>query len=282
MPRIRLDLAYDGNAYRGWAAQPGLPTVQGVLQEGLATLIRREVPVVVAGRTDAGVHARGQVVHFDLTEEEWSRLARGRDITPAEAMLRRIGGVLSRQDGAVIVHSARQVPDDFDARFSALSRSYTYRLADGPQRRDPLRRFDTAWHPRGLDERLMNAEAISAVAADGGVRDFGSFCKPREMSTTIRQLQSFSIRRGLDDVLLAQLTADAFCHHMVRALIGACIDVGEGRREPGWVLSRLERPSWDSSVRLAPPNGLVLESVQYPSDDQLRARAEQTRALRPT
>lgn len=282
MPRIRLDLAYDGNAYRGWAAQPGLPTVQGVLQEGLATLIRREVPVVVAGRTDAGVHARGQVVHFDLTEEEWSRLARGRDITPAEAMLRRIGGVLSRQDGAVIVHTARQVPDDFDARFSALSRSYTYRLADGPQRRDPLRRFDTAWHPRGLDERLMNAEAISAVAADGGVRDFGSFCKPREMSTTIRQLQSFSIRRGPDDVLLAQLTADAFCHHMVRALIGACIDVGEGRREPGWVLSRLERPSWDSSVRLAPPNGLVLESVQYPSDDQLRARAEQTRALRPT
>lgn len=282
MPRIRLDLAYDGNAYRGWAAQPGLPTVQGVLQEGLATLIRREVPVVVAGRTDAGVHARGQVIHFDLTEEEWSRLARGRDITPAEAMLRRIGGVLSRQDGAVIVHSARQVPDDFDARFSALSRSYTYRLADGPQRRDPLRRFDTAWHPRGLDERLMNAEAISAVAADGGVRDFGSFCKPREMSTTIRQLQSFSIRRGPDDVLLAQLTADAFCHHMVRALIGACIDVGEGRREPGWVLSRLERPSWDSSVRLAPPNGLVLESVQYPSDDQLRARAEQTRALRPT
>lgn len=282
MPRIRLDLAYDGNAYRGWAAQPGLPTVQGVLQEGLATLIRREVPVVVAGRTDAGVHARGQVVHFDLTEEEWSRLARGRDITPAEAMLRRIGGVLSRQDGAVIVHSARQVPDDFDARFSALSRSYTYRLADGPQRRDPLRRFDTAWHPRGLDERLMNAEAISAVAADGRVRDFGSFCKPREMSTTIRQLQSFSIRRGPDDVLLAQLTADAFCHHMVRALIGACIDVGEGRREPGWVLSRLERPSWDSSVRLAPPNGLVLESVQYPSDDQLRARAEQTRALRPT
>lgn len=282
MPRIRLDLAYDGNAYRGWAAQPGLPTVQGVLQEGLATLIRREVPVVVAGRTDAGVHARGQVVHFDLTEEEWSRLARGRDITPAEAMLRRIGGVLSRQDGAVIVHSARQVPDDFDARFSALSRSYTYRLADGPQRWDPLRRFDTAWHPRGLDERLMNAEAISAVAADGGVRDFGSFCKPREMSTTVRQLQSFSTRRGPDDVLLAQLTADAFCHHMVRALIGACIDVGEGRREPGWVLSRLERPSWDSAVRLAPPNGLVLESVQYPADDQLRARAEQTRALRPT
>ncbi|GAA1452495.1 tRNA pseudouridine synthase A [Nesterenkonia lacusekhoensis] len=282
MPRIRLDLAYDGNAYRGWAAQPGLPTVQGVLQEGLATLIRREVPVVVAGRTDAGVHARGQVVHFDLTEEEWHRLARGRDITPAEAMLRRIGGVLSRQDGAVIVHRAAAVPDDFDARFSALSRSYSYRLADGPQRRDPLRRFDTAWHPRALDEGLMDAEATSAVAADGGVRDFGSFCKPREMSTTVRQLQHFSIRRGPDDVLVAHLRADAFCHHMVRALIGACIEVGEGRREPGWVLSRLERPSWDSSVRLAPPNGLVLESVQYPDDDRLRARAEQTRALRPT
>ena len=282
MPRIRLDLAYDGNAYKGWAAQPGLPTVQGVLQEGLATLIRREVPVVVAGRTDAGVHARGQVVHFDLSEEEWHKLARGRDIPPAEALLRRVGGVLSRQEGSVIVHRARQVPADFDARFSALSRSYTYRLADGPQRRDPLRRFDTAWHPRGLDERLMDAEATSAVAADGGLRDFGSFCRPRERSTTVRQLQRFSVRRGADDVLEASLTADAFCHHMVRALIGACIDVGEGRRDPGWVLSRLEQPSWDSSVRLAPPNGLVLESVRYPADDELRVRAEQTRALRST
>ena len=143
------------------------------------------------------MHARGQVVHFDLTEDEWLRLPRGRDISPAESLLRRVGGVLSRQDGAVIVRGAAAVADDFDARFSALSRSYTYRLADGAERRDPLRRFDTAWHPRGLDERLMDAEATSAVASDGGLRDFGSFCKPRERSTTIRQLQHFSIRRGL-------------------------------------------------------------------------------------
>lgn len=278
--RVRLDLAYDGNAYRGWAVQPGLPTVQGVLQEGLATLIRREVPVVVAGRTDAGVHARGQVVHFDLGAQEWERLARGRDIEPEEALLRRLGGVLARQDGAVIVHRVRQVPAEFDARFSALSRTYTYRLADGLRRRDPLRRHDTAWHNRALDERLMDAEATSVLASNGGLHDFGSFCKPRQMSTTIRELQRFSITRGDDGVLVGTLTADAFCHHMVRALIGGCIDVGEGRREPGWLLNRLGRPSWDSDVRLAPANGLVLESVHYPEDDQLAARAEQTRALR--
>lgn len=285
MPRIRLDLAYDGNAYKGWAAQPGLPTVQGVLQEALATLIRREVPVVVAGRTDAGVHARGQVVHFDLSDEEWERLARGREITPDEALLRRLGGVLSRQDGAVIVYAAQEVPAEFDARFSALSRTYTYRLADGLRHggsllRDPLRRYDTAWHPRELDERLMDAEAASAVATNAGLNDFRSFCRPRERSTTIRELQHFSIVRGADGVLVATLRADAFCHHMVRALIGGCIDVGEGRREPGWLMERLSAPSWDSRVRLAPPHGLVLESVSYPEDDLLAARAEQTRALR--
>ncbi len=285
MPRIRLDLAYDGSAYRGWAAQPGLTTVQGVLQDALATLIRREVPVVVAGRTDAGVHARGQVVHLDLSQDEWERLARGREITPEQALLRRLGGVLSRQEGAVVVHGARRVPEEFDARFSALSRTYTYRLADGVRReglllRDPLRRHDTAWHNRELDERLMRAEAVSAAAGEGGLRDFGSFCKPREMGTTLRELQHFSIRREDDGVLVARLTADAFCHHMVRALIGGCIDVGEGRRDPGWLLHRLEVPRWDSQVRLAPPHGLVLESVAYPADDQLAARAEQTRAVR--
>lgn len=280
MPRIRLDLAYDGNAYKGWAAQPGLPTVQGVLQEGLATLIRREVPVVVAGRTDAGVHARGQVVHLDLGAQEWERLVRGREIDPEEALLRRLGGVLARQGGAVVVHRVREVPAEFDARFSALSRTYTYRLADGLHRRDPLRRHDTAWYNRVLDERLMDAEATSALAPNGGLNDFGSFCKPRPMSTTIRELQHFSVTRGDDGVLVAALTADAFCHHMVRALIGGCIDVGEGRREPGWLQSRLARPSWDSDVRLAPANGLVLESVRYPEDEQLASRAEQTRALR--
>lgn len=277
MPRIRLDLAYDGNAYRGWAAQPGLSTVEGVLREALATIIRREVPVTVAGRTDAGVHARGQVVHLDLTAEEYEALSRGRGIAPAEAMLRRLSGVLGRQDGAVVLHAVSEVPEAFDARFSALSRTYTYRIADSQQLWDPLRRKDTAWVRTPLDDRLMDAEALSVL----GLNDFGSFCRPREHSTTIRELQDFRIRRGEDGIITATLTADAFCHHMVRALIGACIDVGEGRREPGWLAARLGEPSWDQNVRLAPPQGLVLEGVSYPEEEGLAERAEQTRAMRP-
>lgn len=293
MPRIRLDLAYDGNAYKGWAHQPGLRTVEGELRDALATIIRREVPVVVAGRTDAGVHARGQVVHLDLELAEWERLARDREIAPATAMVRRLNGVLRRAEGAVVVFSARLVPEEFDARFSALTRTYTYRIADRLDRRDPLRRHDTAWieasrkYARGgqepvqldaglMDAGLMDAEATSVL----GLHDFGSFCRPRERGTTIRELTDFRITRDEDEVITARITADAFCHHMVRALIGGCLDVGEGRREPGWLLARLQEPSWDENVRLAPPQGLVLERVDYPAEEQLAARAAQTRARR--
>ncbi|WP_022871746.1 tRNA pseudouridine(38-40) synthase TruA [Nesterenkonia alba] len=278
MPRIRLDLAYDGNAYKGWAHQPGLRTVEGALREALVTIIRREVPVVVAGRTDAGVHARGQVVHLDLETAEWQRLARDRQLTAAEAMARRLNAVLANEAGAVVVYRAAEVPETFDARFSALSRTYTYRIADQRELWDPLRRHHTAWLRTRLDETLMHTEAITAT----GLRDFGSFCRPREHSTTIRELLAFDITRGDDGVITAALTADAFCHHMVRALIGACIDVGSGRRAPGWVTTRLADPQWDERVRLAPPQGLVLERVDYPAPDQLASRAAQTRAMRPT
>lgn len=274
--RVRLDLAYDGSAFHGWAAQPGLRTVEGTLREALATLFRREVPLIVAGRTDAGVHARGQVVHLDLSVAEFSSLGRGREIAPEAALVRRLAGVLHLQRGAVVVFSAAAVPRDFDARFSALSRTYRYRIADAPAVQDPLRRSDTAWHRVPLDAELMRLEAASVA----GLQDFGSFCRPRERSTTIRELHDFSIGRDAEGVITAALTADAFCHHMVRALIGACLDVGEGRRPPGWLRSRLAEPVWDQRVRLAPPAGLVLESVQYPAPEQLGRRAEQTRALR--
>ncbi|MCH8560508.1 tRNA pseudouridine synthase A [Nesterenkonia sp. LB17] len=274
--RVRLDLAYDGSAFHGWAVQPGLRTVEGALREGLATLLRREVPLIVAGRTDAGVHARGQVVHLDLSLAEYANLGRDRGITPEEALVRRLTGVLHGERGAVVVFAAAIVSQDFDARFSALSRTYRYRIADAASHRDPLRRLDTAWHRVPLNAELMRLEAASVA----GLQDYGSFCRPRERSTTIRELHDFSIHRDADGVILAALTADAFCHHMVRALMGACLDVGEGRRAPGWLMSRLAEPVWDQRVRLAPPGGLVLESVQYPADEQLGRRAEQTRALR--
>lgn len=274
--RVRLDLAYDGGAFHGWAAQPGLRTVEGVLSEALATLIRRPVKLTVAGRTDAGVHAAQQTVHVDLTDAEWQGLPRRSAEDPATVLIRRLSGVLAGEDGAVVVYAAQRVGTDFDARFAALSRRYTYRIADHLEARSPLRRADTAWHRHRLDELLMHAEAASVL----GLHDFGSFCRPRETGTTIRQLQEFTVRRDTDGVIHAEVTADAFCHHMVRALVGAVMEVGEGRRSPGWLAERLETPSWDEKVRLAPARGLTLAGVEYPQADQLAARTAQTRAVR--
>jgi tRNA pseudouridine38-40 synthase len=278
--RIRLDLAYDGGPFNGWAVQPGLRTVQGVLEEALALLVRRTVRVTVAGRTDAGVHARGQVVHLDLTEEEWLGLNRGVELDPAVALLRRLRGALSRGlgdlTGAVEVHSVTIAPEGFDARFSALWRRYSYRIADGPALWDPLGRYSTLWHKEPLDVALLNEGASKLL----GLQNFRSYCKPREGSTTIRELQRFEFARGSDGVIVATVQADAFCHNMVRALVGSALYVGEGVEEPGWLYERLLEQKRDAKSVLAAPHPLVLEEVAYPSDDELLARAELTRALR--
>lgn len=276
--RVRLDLAYDGGAFHGWAAQPGLQTVEGVLSDALATLIRRPVRLTVAGRTDAGVHATGQTAHLDLTTEEWEAIPRRSSEDPGTVLVRRLGGVLSRHDGAIVVHGARRVSPEFDARFSALRRSYSYRISDRIGTRSPMRRADTAWHRSALDDVLMQAEAVAVL----GLHDFGSFCRPRPHTeaTTVRDLQEFTLCRDEDGIIVAGLTADAFCHHMVRALVGALIDVGEGRRPPGWLGERLAAPRWDERVRLASPRGLTLIGVEYPEERELGARAAQTRAVR--
>ncbi|WP_309108614.1 tRNA pseudouridine synthase A [Arthrobacter sp.] len=278
--RIRLDLAYDGGPFSGWAVQPGLPTVQGVLEEALALLIRRPVRVTVAGRTDAGVHARGQVVHLDLTQAEWLGLNRGAELDPAVALLRRLRGALSRGlgdlTGAIEVHRVALAAEGFDARFSALWRRYSYRIADGPALWDPLGRSSTLWHKAPLDVTLMNEGASKLL----GLQNFLSYCKPREGSTTIRELQRFEFARGTDGVIVATVQADAFCHNMVRALIGSALYVGEGAESPGWLHERLLLQKRDARSVLAAPHPLVLEEVAYPSDSELLARAELTRALR--
>lgn len=280
--RIRLDLAYDGGPFSGWAVQPGLRTVQGVLEEALALLIRRPVRVTVAGRTDAGVHARGQVVHLDLTQAEWLGLNRGAELDPAVALLRRLRGALSRGlgdlTGAIEVHRVTVAPEGFDARFSALWRRYSYRIADGPVLWDPLGRYSTLWHKWPLDVTLMNEGASKLL----GLQNFLSYCKPREGSTTIRELQRFEFARGTDGVIVATVQADAFCHNMVRALIGSALYVGEGVESPGWLHERLLLQKRDARSVLAAPHPLVLEEVAYPSDSELLARAELTRALRTT
>ncbi len=281
--RVRLDLAYDGTGFAGWARQPALRTVQGVLEEGLATILRTEplgLPqprLTVAGRTDAGVHARGQVVHVDVPAERWAAMPGRSDREPGRALVDRLAGVLPRD---VVVHRARVAPAGFDARFSATYRSYTYRIADDPALRDPLRRTHVVWARRPLDVAAMHAAVQPLV----GVRDFAAFCKPRPGATTIRELQHVAWERpdgGPDaGLVLAHVRADAFCHNMVRAIVGASVAVGEGRRDVGWPAELLAARRRDAGVGVAPAHGLVLEQVSYPADDELAARAERIRARR--
>ena len=278
--RIRLDLAYDGGPFSGWAVQPGRRTVQGTLEAALELVVRRPVRVTVAGRTDAGVHARGQVIHLDLTEAEWLGLNRGAELDPAVALLRRLRGALSRElgdlTGSIVVHEAAIAPEGFDARFSALWRRYSYRIADGLELWDPLSRYDTLWHKTPLDVDLLNAGSAQLL----GLHNFLSYCKPREGATTIRELQRFEFARGADGVIVATVQADAFCHNMVRALMGSALYVGEGQERPEWLHERLLAKKRDARSVLAAPHPLVLEEVAYPSDAELLARAERTRALR--
>ncbi|PZR54889.1 tRNA pseudouridine(38-40) synthase TruA [Xylanimonas oleitrophica] len=281
--RARLDLAYDGTHFAGWARQPGLRTVQGALEEALERVLRLEalglpVPrVTVAGRTDAGVHARGQVVHVDVPIERWAALPGRSDRAPGPSLVTRLSGVLPPD---VVVHRAQLAPDGFDARFSALYRRYAYRVADHASLRDPLRRTHVLWQRRPLDVEAMHA----AVQPLLGVRDFAAFCKPRPGATTIRELKELTWERpeqGPDaGLVVARVVADAFCHNMVRALVGASVAVGEGRRPVTWPAEVLASRERERNAAVVPPHGLVLEEVVYPADAELAGRAERVRAVR--
>lgn len=281
--RVRLGIAYDGTDFNGWSRQPGLRTVQGVLEEALGTLFRRTgaVPrLTVAGRTDAGVHALGQVAHLDVPEAALAAVARPRrgqdeDATPEQTLARRLTGILGADADVVVTH-AECAPAGFDARFSAIWRRYEYRIADAASQRDPLARRRTAGRPKRLDERAMDAAAASLV----GLHDFAAFCRPREGATTIRTLQAYRWTRSSDGVLVASLQADAFCHSMVRALVGACVAVGEGRLDQAQPEALLHAAERTSAFTVMPAKGLVLTEVGYPDDAELEARAAQTRRRR--
>ncbi len=262
MPRIRLDLAYDGGGFSGWAAQPGLRTCQGELERALSTVAREPVRVVVAGRTDAGVHASGQVAHADVPD------ALGVEPRLAHRLSR-----LAAPEGDLVVRSVGLAPAGFDARFSAVSRSYRYRIVAGPA--DPLERRTAAHVPQPLDVDAMRRAAEALV----GLRDFAAFCRPREGATTIRHLRAFSWAQE-GPLLTASLTADAFCHSMVRALVGACVRVGEGRLGLAEAAALLDERSRSPRTGLMPPHGLTLVAVGYPPDDELAAQAERARARR--
>jgi tRNA pseudouridine38-40 synthase len=277
--RLRLDLAYDGTRFAGWAVQPALRTVQGLLEDALATALHLDqLRVSVAGRTDAGVHARGQVAHVDVPVDTWLA-APGRSSRSAEDVLvTRLGGLLPPD---VVAHRVSVAPPGFDARFSALRRRYVYRVCDDPTLRDPLRRSHVLWHSHELDDGAMDA----AVRALLGRHDFAAFCKPRVGATTIRTLEVLTWQRPVDGpdagLVVAHVQADAFCHSMVRALVGASLAVGEGRRAVRWPADLLAGRRRDSGNVVVPALGLTLEEVTYPPDDELAARAERTRAVRP-
>ena len=259
--RARIDLSYDGTNFSGWGKQRDQRTVQGELESALFTLFQQNLETTVAGRTDAGVHATGQVCHVDIPEIDHGDL------------VYRLNRILSDE---IRIKSVQRVSGDFHARFGALRRHYIYKIIDGNRLLEPLKRFDVAPWYRELDIDLMNQAAAMLL----GERDFFSFARFRENSTTIRDLQRFTFSRDESGLITAEISADAFLYNMVRSLIGAMVYVGEGRFPIEWareVLEQRERPS-DSVV--FPANGLTFVGVDYPKDKELGARVAQTMARR--
>ena len=298
--RLRLDISYDGTDFSGWAVQPGRRTGAGVLTDALRTLLRQDPRLVVAGRTDAGVHATGQVAHVDVALDRLAGLT-PRHLTgddgfgPTDAPVqstavdvrdmsgqalaaaclgleRRLAGLLPLD---VRVRSARPAAPGFDARFSAVSRSYSYRIGTADWGVEPAdRRFVLALR-RPLDAEAMARSAVALI----GLHDFAAYCKPREGATTIRDLRRLDVRKVGDEVLV-DVTADAFCHSMVRSLVGALIAVGQHRGDPDAPAALLAAGRRTADIHVAPAHGLTLVAVAYPADTELARRAEQTRALR--
>ncbi|KXP11140.1 pseudouridine synthase [Tsukamurella pulmonis] len=261
MTRYRLDIAYDGTDFSGWARQPERRTVCGVLEENISTVLRTEVQLTVAGRTDAGVHATGQVAHLDT------------DAALPDGLVRRLARMLPQD---VRVTAIAEAPPEFDARFSALRRHYEYRLTDAPFGANPLRARDTAPWRRPVDLDRMQ-EASDRLL---GLHDFAAFCRRREGATTVRELQRFAWRRDDDGVFTAEVSADAFCWSMVRSLVGAVAAVGEGRRSADWVAGLLDERERSSAINVAAACGLTLVRVDYPADDELAERNLITREKR--
>ncbi|SCG66878.1 tRNA pseudouridine(38-40) synthase TruA [Micromonospora humi] len=266
--RLRLDVSYDGTDFSGWAPQPTRRTVAGVLMETLDLVLGAGTVtgLTVAGRTDAGVHATGQVCHLDLPTEVW-RAYEGR-------LLRRLARLLPTD---VRVRAMTEVPADFDARFSATFRRYEYRVTDAPWGAEPLRRRDTLAWPKPLDLVALNEAAAGLV----GEHDFAAYCRRKENATTLREVTRLDWRRDPDGILVATVRADAFCQNMVRSLVGAMLVAGDGRRPVTWPASLLTRRERSSEVTVAPAHGLALVEVGYPVDPADYARrADLTRRLR--
>jgi tRNA pseudouridine38-40 synthase len=260
--RLRLDLSYDGTNFSGWAIQPDRRTVQQVIEEAISTVAQSKAETIVAGRTDAGVHATGQVIHVDVPESL--------EIDDLAYKLNRI------LDEDVRINQIQIAPTAFHARFSALRRYYEYRILDENKVIPPLARFNTASWYRPLDVDQMNHASALLL----GTHDFAAFCKFREGATTIRTLETYQWRRDRDGYLVGDVVADAFCYSMVRNLVGAIVCVADGRKESNWISTLLENKERVSDSLVFPARGLSLYKVDYPDDAELLERAAKTVARR--
>lgn len=258
---MRLDIAYDGTDFAGWAVQRDQRTVQGEIQRVLGHLLGSPVELTCAGRTDAGVHARGQVAHVDVLT-----------LDPAIDE----GRINRALPDDIRVIRLQQVSTDFDARFSALWRRYSYTVCDRPTGPDPLTRHRVLDHPKPLDIDRMNEAAQALI----GVHDFASFCKLREGGTTVREVIELEWDRNNVGDAVMHVKADAFCHSMVRSIAGALVAVGDGRKPGGFPAEALVQASRDAGVIVMPAHPLVFEEVGYPPDAELAARQQDTRAFR--
>jgi tRNA pseudouridine38-40 synthase len=256
--RIRGEVAYDGKDFSGWGMQPDQRTVQGCIEDAFTQIIRGPRTIVqCAGRTDAGVHATGQVMHLDVPLEWSERLA---------DLAYKVNAIL---DEDVVIKALIHTDQNFDARFAALSRSYTYFIKEGL--RDPLSRERVYQHRSHLDVDAMN-EASQVLL---GLHDFSAFCRKTDFGSSIRNLQKFTWTRQ-DDLIRVDITSDAFCYSMVRALVGALISIGEGKRTKEWLAQYLESAVKDPGVFMAPGHPLTLVAVEYPHESEYADRIAKT------
>lgn len=301
MTRLRIDLAYDGGDFFGWAKQPDRRTVQGSIEAALHKVLRVDdadtsepLRLTVAGRTDTGVHASHQVAHVDVSDEVLQRCVGHMQVPAPDALARRLRAVLPKD---IAIHKVSVAPDGFDARFSALERTYIYRVADSNAEVDPRVRGCVLQLDENLDLEIMNQAAAMTI----GLHDFGSFSTPNPGGTTIREVKTAYWRRipvsplvG-DDMTMGEawrtpslesglvvftIVADAFARNMVRSLVGSCIKVGSGRKTLDWFADKMTNPVREGSSGPIAPQGLTLEHIAYPPDDQLASRAEAIRAVR--
>lgn len=244
--RLRTDISYDGTNFFGWAVQPEKRTIQLCIEEALSKIARIEVETVVAGRTDAGVHATGQVIHVDVPES-----------MEIDNLLYKLNRIL---DQDVRITAIDEAPEAFHARFSALRRHYEYRILDNNQVMPPLARLNTAAWYRELNLDLLNQASALLL----GTHDFVALSKYREGATTVRTLEKFEWQRDKYGFLTASVAANAFCYSMVRNLVGAVSCVAEGSQSLDWLSALLENKERVSDSMVYPAHGLTLVQVDYP------------------